>query len=491
VVARHAVLTPGQSAPLEVKPGGVHEGIEIELAAGGIVLGEVTDDAGEPVIGIPIELVLDRELSRHMTVTDRDGRFAIGPVRGRGQVTALPPGAPPVEAPISVDAGDEVPVALRIHQASASVRGEIVGSAGEPIVAAVVRVSVAGARAPLARTAISDRFGVFEIPGLPEEPCQLEVEHPDHAPLALEVVPGAPALRLELGEGGSVEGELHDAHSGEPVRGALVSARDSAGRNAGRTRSNISGKFEIRSLSIGNYVIIVEHKGYGPVRLSAPIEDGAERHELGVVELAAAGSVTGQVVDQYGGTVSGADVAPGMPPDWRKAVRTDAQGRFRMTGLAPGEVSFVARAGGSQSEPVEVRIDPGTETEGVALRIEGAIDQPENAAEGEPASEASSTGEPSTEDTEPEAPKAPRLTEGIAARVEYRLGVVRVEEVLGPAARQGGLQVGDALMRIDGEAILAASQARGLMRGRLGSAAAIEVERAGKRLKLKVARERF
>jgi hypothetical protein len=466
------------------------DGIEIELAPGGIVLGEVVDEADEPVAGVPIELVLDRELSRHMTVTDRDGRFAIGPVRGRGHVTALPAGAPAVQAAISVQAGDEVPLKLRIGRASASVRGEVVGSAGEPIVAAVVRISVPDAKPPIARTAVTDRFGVFEISGLPEEACQLQVEHPEHAALALDVVPGGPALRLELSEGGALEATLQDAQTGEPVRGALVSLRDARGQSAGRSRSNTSGKVEIGSLSVGDYMILVDHKDYGPARFAARVDDSDSRLDLGVLELAAAGSAAGQVVDQYGGTVAGAEVATGQPPDWRTAARTDQKGHFRVTGLPPGQVFFAARKGGSESEPVRVRIDPNTQTDGVALRIAGAIDEPEAALE-EP-STATRAPDTSAAEREQETPKpAARLTEGIAAQVAYAVGVVRVEAVVGPGAQQAGLQAGDVLIRIDGETVLAASQARGLMRGRAGSTAAIEVERGGKKLKLKVARERY
>jgi hypothetical protein len=487
VVARHAVLTPGRSASLEAKPGAVVEGLEIELAAGGIVLGEVVDDADQAVAGVPVELVLDRELSRRMTASDRDGRFAIGPVRGSGHVIAHPPGAPAVQVALSVEAGDEVPIVLRINRASAAVRGEVVGSAGEPIVAAVVRISVASAEPPVSRTAITDSLGLFEIAGLPEEACRLEIEHPDHAPLVLEVVPGGPPLQLELAEGGSLEAELRDAQAGDLVRGAIVSLRDARGAVAGKARSNASGKIEIRSISAGIYTLIIEHKSYGTTRIPATLEESDSRLDLGVIELAAVGSALGQVVDQYGATVAKAEVTFGAPPDWRRAVRTDAKGNFQLSGLGAGELALTARAGGSESDPVDVRIDSGTQTDGVVLRIAGAIDLPE--AELEPETRVAQTETPATAEDVPK--PSPRLTEGIALQVAYALGSVRVEAVLGVAARQAGLQVGDVLTRIDGETILAASQARALMRGRAGSTVAIELQRGGQRVRLKVVRERF
>jgi hypothetical protein len=487
VAAHHPELSPGETAPLEVSAGAAISGLRITLEAGGMLIGDVRDASDAPAAGIAIELQLDAGELRRTTVTDGSGHFELGPVRGTGVVIAHPPGAPAVQAEVEIAAGEEVPVLLRLSGATARITGEVSGSAGQPLVATVVRVRVPDAAPPLVRTAVTDAQGRFSIDGLPLERCRLEVEHPEHAPFAIDVVPGGPPVEVALAEGARVVAEVRDALAGTPLAGVVVTLRAISGGPPLRGRTDRAGKIEIRSVSIDNYKVSAEHNEFATARFESAVESADVATDLGIIELMPTGSAAGQVVDRYGSTVAGAEVAAGDPPRWQASVRSGREGRFRLGALAEGEVVLTARTrSGSYSEPIEARIETGDETSGLVLRLPTAEDSAELGPE--PADD--SVGVESADQPEkPAHPAQPKTPPGVAVTIGYAQGEVRVTEVLSASAKAAGLQVGDVLTTVDGEAVLAASQGRAQLRGTAGTVAAIEVTRDGKRVRLRVPRE--
>lgn len=492
VMAHHPELSPGETRPLELGAGARVDGLRITLEAGGMLFGEVRDADDRPAAGVAIELSLDAGELRRTTVSDHAGRFQLGPVRGAGVVVAHPPGEPAVQAEVEIGPNEDVPVVLRLSGATASITGEVRGGAGQPLVSTVVRVQVPGAEPPILRTAVTDARGRFAVEGLPQRTCRLEIEHPDHAPFAIDIVPGGPLVEVELAEGARVLAEVRDALTGKPLAGALVTLRGALAGGPLRGRTDRSGKVEVRSVITDDYEIIAEHTGYASGRLAARIDGSEERTDVGVLELIPAGSATGQVVDRYGSTVAGAEVAAGDPPRWSAAVRTARDGRFRVAGLGAGEVVLTARGrSGTRSEPIEARIEAGEETRGLVLRLPDA----EDSADEEPAAEspvgdrdrAEASG-PSPAASRPERARA-AAPPSVAVTLGYAQGEVSITEVLSASARAAGLRPGDVLVSVDGEAVLAASQGRAQLRGAKGSVAALEVRRDGKRLRLRVPRE--
>jgi hypothetical protein len=488
VVAHHAELSPGETRPIEVSAGASVGGLRITLEAGGMLIGEVRDASDAPAAGIAIELQLDAGELRRTTVTDGSGRFELGPVRGSGVVIAHPPGEPAVQAEVEIGPGEDVPVLLRLSGATARITGEVTGSAGQPLIATVVRVRVPDAAPPLTRTAVTDAQGRFAIEGLPLERCRLEVEHPDHAPFAIDVVPGGPPVEVALAEGARIIAEVRDAVGGKPLAGAVMTLRAASGGAPLRGRTDSAGKIEIRSVNIDEYKVIVEHNGFASARLDSVVESADTPTELGVIELMPTGSAAGQVVDRYGSTVAGAEVAAGDPPRWQAAVRSGSDGRFRLAGLAAGELVLTARTrSGSYSEPVSARVESGDESGGLVLRLPSAEDAPEAVAEPEDDDEGQEQDD--EVEAEPERPAAARTPPAVAITIGYAQGEVRVTQVLSASAKAAGLLLGDVISAVDGEAVLAASQGRALLRGAAGSVAAIEVVRNGKRVRLRAPRE--
>jgi hypothetical protein len=349
---------------------------------------------------------------------------------------------------------------------------------------AVVRVAGCGDTSTLARTAVTDAFGSFLLDGLPKLPCMLEVEHPDHVPIELEATPGGARLAIQMRRGLRLKAELHDLHTGEPVRGARAVL--AGGDRRARAQSNTQGRFEISGINEGHYELFLTHPGYAPSLAEAVVRGDDAITDLGVIELAPAGSVLGDVVDGFGSVVSGATVAAislgkrEAPP----AVRSARDGSFRLGGLPPGTHVLQARsADGQRSETAEVRARSGETHGGVVLRFEGRV---------EPGTEVSAAGAAAApavaEGTDPASGKP---LEGIAVELGYAAGAVRIERVIGPGAQGAGLRAGDALESIDGEAVLAVSQGRALLRGSVGSKARLLLTRGKKLVAVSASRERY
>jgi S1-C subfamily serine protease len=175
------------------------------------------------------------------------------------------------------------------------------------------------------------------------------------------------------------------------------------------------------------------------------------------------------VVDRLGATVWNAEVAAGEPPDWRRAVRTDHAGHFSLGSLTPGEHVVTARHDGQTAVSAQaVRIYTGQDSPGLVLRFPDVVDDTKEA-----------DSQSRARRTAPETKLAKMSAEaalGFAAHDD----VVVVERVAGSAAAESGLLPGDVLVRVDGEAVRSAAQARGMLAAGRARGRIMEVRRAGK-----------
>jgi hypothetical protein len=94
------------------------------------------------------------------------------------------------------------------------------------------------------------------------------------------------------------------------------------------------------------------------------------------------GAVTGQVTDATGAPVAGATIAVGaggQHPDI--AALTNAEGSFRLGGLAPGPVTLGVHSGGRPAQSVGVIVREGEETQ-VDIRLDDPPAEPADDAGG-------------------------------------------------------------------------------------------------------------
>lgn len=377
----------------------IAEGIEITLQPAAGLTGRVTDETGRPLAGSRVLLydVSDESL-RHVArehwesafeaTAGTDGRFSVTPlpasrfvveVRHPGFATAVLRGVETRGEGVEQRVADLGDVALR---PGAAVEGRVRSADDEPIAGARVRTTRSQVRSlyrpggappggdPEAVTGDDGGFRLADLP--PGEGVTLAVEA---AGFLEATVPGVVApterpLEVTLERGARVFGTVRDGR-GRAVAGARVTARVSRVRQNGvdvdheAVRTKEDGSFVIEALEPGLLVLEVRAAGFAPWRrsgLSTDVDGTAGTPpEIGPVDVELDRGVVleGRVLDPRGVPADGAEVAVRMDrPEHglqfrrmeRRATRTDADGWYRLEGLAAGSGRLMAEKGSARAE---------------------------------------------------------------------------------------------------------------------------------------------
>jgi protocatechuate 3,4-dioxygenase beta subunit len=371
--------------------------VKLTLVPGASLGGKVVDDRGQPLEGAEVELVaVPADDLPEIARTDRDGRFALGPVApGRYQASTRLAGHAPALTPEMALRAD-LPTTIQIHlPRSARLVGQVVDEGGAPLVGAAVNagtlgrtvqeVAVLPGTLPLAaeaanlpsdklarqgrlRSTITDAQGRFVLADMAPGQFKVDIAAEGRLPLQkgpLTLVPGAAhdVGRLAVATGVPLSGRALD-EGGAPVRGARVEARSSEpgaptaifsavcdqeghfSLQVPRGRFTITGHADRRAPDTREGVVI------DPARPPAPLE----------LRLSSAdGVLEGAVRDPVGRPVARARIsafpAPagvgptdGGPPPVVASDRppvatatTDGAGRFRMQGVPRAALLVEAR----------------------------------------------------------------------------------------------------------------------------------------------------
>lgn len=224
---------------------------------------------------------------------------------------------------------------------------------------------------------------------------------------------------------GSLRGRVVDGATGQPLRGATISAHRLRARSGVMHFSgvtNTQGVFTLDGLPDGVYSVSTFTQGYyespaarGPVMRELTLTGGATI-DLGDIRLTRGGVITGRVTDTHGEPVVGARVAAvGRPRggdvlvSMGGTVITDDRGAYRLYGLMPGK--YTVRA-----------VPPGPSARG-PVRLQG--EEPEEL----PAF--------ATATTEPSAAEIVDVRTSEEAVLDVRLPAGRVAEVSGRLSFEG------------------------------------------------------
>ncbi|WP_395845264.1 carboxypeptidase regulatory-like domain-containing protein [Cystobacter fuscus] len=167
-------------------------------------------------------------------------------------------------------------------------------------------------------------------------------------------------VRIRLGAGAVLEGRVVARATGAAVAGASVSVMPnshfvragSTGSNgdAGRTVTDASGLFALKSLAPGGYDLVVDAPGYSRLTRKGVMVAAGERFPL-ELQLEGTGTVEGHVRDTAGAPLAGARVGGGLR--WAGSrgsstaeALTDAQGYYRLGGLNLGQMYLTAHLEG-------------------------------------------------------------------------------------------------------------------------------------------------
>jgi Carboxypeptidase regulatory-like domain len=322
---------------------------------------------GQPVAGAVVTVLpaTGGDDERHTMRTSADGRF---------EALALAPG----RYAISATAAGHLPTVVRAHDLRADarltltlvpgghpLRGAVSDATGGALEGALVRVTPLAGIASLHRLdafgTLSADDGAYTIHVAPGR-YRVDVSHPDYAPehRTVEVGPGAQSQDFALVPMGVIEGVVRHESGGHPVPGAWVSwqrerqlsiapgHRMAMPAGGGKTRADDQGRFTLRGLAPGAILL--------QARASAAASDtptvvplAMAEHVAGVeVLVSAALDVRGRVVAKHDPTqgIADAEVRVGLDERFGASARTDAEGRFVLTGVLEGPQTLLASASG-------------------------------------------------------------------------------------------------------------------------------------------------
>lgn len=385
------------------------EGLDFYLFAGTSVTGTVLTEGGDPIANASVIVVdpqrmITQRTAKTETFTNADGTFALALMPSQQMVLVVrAAGFAAHMKQLTLPARDlEIRLARGITVKLRTIEEET----GEPAPAISVALNYKGGF----KVGETDENGVLVLENMPVEgprgwgsQQQLflwgggfvsKLERIKDA----EVVDGL----LDLGEvgmekGGVVRGKVLDGDSGEPIAGAQV--RTWGGLNMqlqwldpARVVSAADGTFELTGVPLGATALSADHPDYvstfDPTTIFSgmgggnPIFAEGEKTLRRNVTLTRAGGITGIVLGPDGAPVAGARVATveqGQSAFLKMLVgRTsetfsDAEGRFRLGGLKPGETVKLRATHRSFGASAAVDAAPGGST-AITLELAAPIE---------------------------------------------------------------------------------------------------------------------
>ncbi|MEM9801716.1 MAG: carboxypeptidase regulatory-like domain-containing protein [Planctomycetota bacterium] len=406
VLAFHRSFRPA-SVPVEVLPGDETEPVTVEMTEGGGLRGTVEDRFGRPVADATV-IAMSPGLAGgpttngdfHQSRTSTDGSYEMLHMEGGPYFLIVTRGdehlaltsflgslnfslaSVPGDRVVTHDLVDTSAAACRVH-------GFVLRD-GAPVDSGIMLALNLDAEGFLGldfKAAPIENDGRYAFEGLAPGEYQLTYEGRGRTGGLFVDVPDAPELRhdVELPDG-SIRGRLVDASTGEPVgRGRLTLRPLDRIEGAGlvaelltgeagveRTRVSADGTFRFRRLAEGEYRLDVDRASSGErgdaVQYAPPggvtVDLGADEDvDLGDVELDPGATVEGIVRNESGRPVPSAEVfatSEAVAPSGPRKARADEEGRFRVTGLGPGDWRLSATGDGyAAGESVAIAIEEG------------------------------------------------------------------------------------------------------------------------------------
>lgn len=463
---------PDPPEPTEVTvPAGGETEIDLALAQGGVVAGEVVDAQGQPVAGVSVRA---RGKARwgmgDRGMTDDSGSFRIeglSPgsyriVASRGWMWGESLRAPGTSdddvhgKPVEVAAGQTAHVHLVVESEHGAIHGVVTDPAGAPVSDAFVDAEresdSAGARAGAAARAmrwtwsrtpvLTDTDGGFSLDKLSPGTYTVRAYRKGGGETEVEHVALGAHLTMIIRPTASIEGTVAGPRGAAPERFTVTVTDEKAGFRRGEDFFMTGGAFAMRDLPAGDFKVHVEAAegvGDGRTRL-----DSGQRVTGMNVTLSGRATVTGRIVTLDGdrplagyyvrvSPLEGATrIMMGADLDNTKRI-TGPDGRFEVDGAPTGRVRILAFPMDWQGAPYGPVFRVATIGSGDRSDV-GDLRAPPNRIKGDQrAGDLGFTLKDPPPDVDP-------------AKVER---VVALIDPKGPAAGSG-LQVGDSIVSVDG-----------------------------------------
>ncbi len=471
VLVRHPQYVEALSDVVSLAPAGEAH-VDVVMRQGGALEGRVLDGGGRP-IAAHVTIAAVRGSLERSVVTSSDGSFAFASLPEEVTLTAGREDDPQTSTrlTVSIPEGGQRSVTITLPDARAPLEARVLDERGFPVDAVQLSAVSLDPSAPLRETVFTDPHGEARLPSARGLPLRVEVRAPGHAAKVVTVEPSAATLEVALGVAHGATGEVRSERGRDPIEGAELVLYADDGTH--RTRSDVAGAFAFADIPAGGARLRVRATGYASLERDIVVEDTGRPTDLGRLELAQEGIVTGTVVNERGDGVPGARVAKDRVPTFLAVGATpqgiavaDAQGRFRLTELAEGTLALEAYAADLGRARIEgVRVSAGRTTDGIKIVLHG-----------------SGGG-----GAEPAAAGGVAITLGETGGDPREVVIVSVAE--GSEAERAGLAPGDTLLEVDRAAVHTMGEARARLSGPLADDVVVAVRRAGKTETLRVPRE--
>ncbi|MBA3500272.1 MAG: sigma-70 family RNA polymerase sigma factor [Deltaproteobacteria bacterium] len=387
--ATHGDFAPTTSEPIVVDGVNARSGVEIKLAAGGVVRGIVKDKEGKPVAAADVRVVAQGFVfwrARRQAFTDADGKFEInGLARRAVDVVAQHDAGASAIVPADLAAKREHDVALVLDVAG-TIAGTVVDAKGAPIGDAQVSADPVWSGGTVDRVqwnvrgvqeAVTDQTGAFKFAGLPDGTYRVRAARPaaSEAQLSLstgvEVKPNGAPIKIVVATDGRIVGKVQLADGKTPPRYNMM-----LGWTHPAPFSAKDGSFSMTAPP-GKHTLTINGIGFVEQRKEVTIAEGKDT-DLGTITVAGGRSVSGRVLDESGAPVAKAKVAAGTLLTGggaelyikdesinAKDADTDENGRFVIDGFSPMAVTIVA--GNDKGRSPSLRIPAGPDSVTVDL----------------------------------------------------------------------------------------------------------------------------
>lgn len=279
-----------------------------------------------------------------------------------------------------VVAGDRIERVSVKLKPGLSVRGTVVDASGSPVSGGyVTALGMPSFRSY--ETVSTDATGTFALTGLMPGGLMMIAGHDQKGTgQATNIKAGDLAVRIQLKGVGVITGKVVRKGGTTPVTSFLLRPYTSGPfqyvYSRATTFNDPDGKFRL-VVPPGSYLIDAKVDGGSVVTLPT-VAVGADETKDVVIEVPAEGVVRGVVTNANGDHLSGAEVfvrSGGFPPMpiREQYVRSDAEGRFELKGLALTPVKLVVRHASSATQIVETTpVEPGKGKELTVRLTEGA-----------------------------------------------------------------------------------------------------------------------
>ena len=327
-------------APISLAPGEEVHDLELTLSSAAKLSGLVVDAAGDPVRGALVTVRVPGDAGIVRTEgTTRAGAF---------ELDDLPDG------PLAIDvlgffgararlelARPERDLVVRLGPALGELTIVVIDEAGRPVPAA--ELSIVGTRWAAFIQAGEDGIATHA----PRE-ARLTLEatagedRSERTDIDLGVAPTT--VRLVVAAGATVTGRVLDA-DGTPARGTVKLDGERASDTRAEADLDEEGRYELLGLRPGRYVVRYAASERDAAEMAFSVNDRARR-TLPDLRLAAERTLAGDVRDEAGALVAGADVERIDPSDGSTSVVavTGDDGRFTASVRADGPVRLRAAA---------------------------------------------------------------------------------------------------------------------------------------------------